>query len=252
MVTLQELTHHTNELLDVGRFQDYCPNGLQVEGRSEVQLLVSGVTASMGLIDAAIDAGADAILVHHGYFWKGEDARITGMKRRRLQRLLGSDISLLAYHLPLDAHDEVGNNAQLARVLGLQSSGTFGAEDGLQLGHYATLERVMSGESLAQHLQKCLGRVPLHIPAPSSSIRSVGWCTGAAQSYIEAAVAQGLDAFISGEISEPTVHVARECGIHYFAAGHHATERFGVQALGEYLAATFGLRHRFIDIDNPV
>lgn len=252
MATLQELTDHTNLLLDVGRFQDYCPNGLQVEGRSEVQLLVSGVTASLGLIDAAIDAGADAILVHHGYFWKGEDARITGMKRRRLQRLLGSDISLLAYHLPLDAHDELGNNVQLARVLGLQSSGTFGVEDELQLGHYGMLDRVMSGETLAQHLQQCLGRTPLHIPAPSKSVRNVGWCTGAAQSYIEGAVALGLDAFISGEISEPTVHIARECGIHYFAAGHHATERFGVRALGEYLAGTFGLRHQFIDIDNPV
>jgi dinuclear metal center YbgI/SA1388 family protein len=252
MATLQELMHHTNQLLDVGRFQDYCPNGLQVEGRSEVQSLVSGVTASLGLIEAAIDAGADAVLVHHGYFWKGEDACITGMKRRRLQRLLGSDISLLAYHLPLDAHDELGNNAQLARVLGLQSSGTFGGENDLQLGHYASLDRVMSGESLALHLQQCLGRPPLHIPVPTKSIRNVGWCTGAAQSYIEAAVALGLDAFISGEISEPTVHIARECGIHYFAAGHHATERFGVQALGEYLAGKFGLRHRFIDIDNPV
>jgi dinuclear metal center YbgI/SA1388 family protein len=252
VTTLRELTQHANQLLDIGRFQDYCPNGLQVEGRSEVQLLVSGVTASLGLIDAAIDAGADAILVHHGYFWKGEDPRITGMKRQRLQRLLGSDISLLAYHLPLDAHAELGNNAQLARVLGLQSAGTFGVEEGLQLGHYGSLEQVMSGESLAQHIEQCLGRAPLHIPAAGKSIRTVGWCTGAAQSYIEAAVAQGLDAFISGEISEPTVHIARECGIHYFAAGHHATERFGVQALGEYLATTFGLRHRFIDIDNPV
>ncbi len=252
MTTLRELTHHTDQLLDIGRFQDYCPNGLQVEGRSGVQLLVSGVTASLGLIDAAIDAGADAILVHHGYFWKGEDPRITGMKRQRLQRLLGSDISLLAYHLPLDAHAELGNNAQLARVLGLQSAGTFGADEGLQLGHYGSVERAMSGESLAQHIERCLGRAPQHIPAAGKSIRTVGWCTGAAQSYIEAAVAQGLDAFISGEISEPTVHIARECGIHYFAAGHHATERFGVQALGEYLATTFGLRHHFIDIDNPV
>ncbi|NNG13214.1 MAG: Nif3-like dinuclear metal center hexameric protein [Halobacteria archaeon] len=252
MTTLRELTHHADQLLDIGRFQDYCPNGLQVEGRSEVQLLVSGVTASLGLIDAAIESGADAILVHHGYFWKGEDPRITGMKRQRLQRLLGSDISLLSYHLPLDAHAELGNNAQLARVLGLQSAGTFGADEGLQLGHYGSVERAMSGESLAQHIERCLGRAPLHIPAAGKSIRTVGRCTGAAQSYIEAAVAQGLDAFISGEISEPTVHIARECGIHYFAAGHHATERFGVQALGEYLATSFGLRHRFIDIDNPV
>ncbi len=252
MTTLRELTVHTNQLLDIGRFQDYCPNGLQVEGQSEVQVLVSGVTASLELIDAAIDTGADAILVHHGYFWKGEDARITGMKRQRLQRLLGSNVSLLAYHLPLDAHDELGNNAQLARVLGVQSTGTFGQEEGMQLGHYGSLERAMSGESLAQHIEQCLRRAPLHIPAAGKSIRTVGWCTGAAQSYIEAAVAQRLDAFISGEISESTVHIARECGIHYFAAGHHATERFGVQALGEYLAGKFGLRHRFIDVENPV
>ncbi|UCC57219.1 MAG: Nif3-like dinuclear metal center hexameric protein [Gammaproteobacteria bacterium] len=252
MITLNELVDYLNTELDIGRFQDYCPNGLQVEGRQEIGTLVSGVSASMALLEAAIAAGADAILVHHGYFWKGEDHRITGMKRRRLQRLLESETSLIAYHLPLDAHPVLGNNAQLARVLGFTASGSFGADGGMELGQYGELERDLSGSALAGHIAQCLGREPLHIDGTSETIHTVGWCTGAAQSYIEAAVAQGLDAFISGEISEQTVHIARECGIHYFAAGHHATERFGVQALGARLAERFDISHRFIDIANPV
>lgn len=252
MTTLQELHEYTNALLAIEQFQDYCPNGLQVEGRCEVSLLVTGVTASLELIEQAMAAGADAIMVHHGYFWKGEDPRITGMKQRRLRRLLETRTSLLAYHLPLDAHPELGNNARLARILGLRATGTFGNEGGVALAQYGQLEQPLTGTDLARHIEQALGRAPLHIPAERVSIRSVGWCSGAAQSYIDAAVAQGLDAFISGEVSEQTVHVARECGIHYFAAGHHATERFGVQALGEHLAGHFGLRHRFIDVDNPV
>ncbi|MDH3900025.1 MAG: Nif3-like dinuclear metal center hexameric protein [Gammaproteobacteria bacterium] len=252
MVTLHELVDYLNTELDIGRFRDYCPNGLQVEGRQEINTLVSGVTASMALLDAAVAAGADAILVHHGYFWKGEDYCITGMKRRRLQRLLESETSLLAYHLPLDAHPVLGNNAQLARVLGFTVSGSFGQDEGMELGQYGELERDLSGSALAEHIAQSLGRVPLHIEGAREMIHSVGWCTGAAQSYIDAAVAQGLDAFISGEISEQTVHVARECGVHYFAAGHHATERFGVQALGARLAERFDISHRFIDVENPV
>jgi dinuclear metal center YbgI/SA1388 family protein len=252
MVTLRELVDYTNSELDVGRFQDYCPNGLQVEGREEINMLVTGVTASLALVDAAVSAGADAILVHHGYFWKGEDSCITGMKRRRLQRLLESGTSLLAYHLPLDAHPALGNNAQLARVLGFTVSGSFGQDGGMELGLYGELGQDLSGAALAEHLAQCLGRAPQHIEGACETIHSVGWCTGAAQSYIDAAVAQGLDAFISGEISEQTVHVARECGIHYFAAGHHATERFGVQALGMYLGEQFDISHRFIDVVNPV
>ena len=252
MITLRELTEYGNTLLASERFEDYCPNGLQVEGRQEVRALVSGVTACLDLVEAAIALEADAIVVHHGYFWKGEDACITGMKRRRLGRLLESGTSLLAWHLPLDAHPELGNNARLARVLGFERSGSFGDDNGLQLGQYAELAPGMSGEALAGHLQRCLGRVPLHIAGTRATIRRVGWCTGAAQSYIGAAVAQDLDAFISGEISEQTVHVARECGIHYYAAGHHATERYGIQALAEHLAQRFELGHQFIDIANPV
>jgi len=252
MVTLKALVDFTDGLLSPDSYSDYCPNGLQVEGRPEIGTVVSGVTASLALIDAALGAGADALLVHHGYFWKGEDARITGMKRRRLERLLGSGVSLLAYHLPLDAHPELGNNIQLGRQLGFTALGSFGNDAALQLGRYAQLEEPLTGTALAAHLQACLGRAPQHVAGADGPIRTVGWCTGAAQSYIDAAVAQGLDAFISGEISEQTVHVARECGIHYFAAGHHATERYGVRALGERLAGQFGISHRFIDIDNPV
>jgi dinuclear metal center YbgI/SA1388 family protein len=252
MITLRELVDYTNTLLEIGRFEDYCPNGLQVEGRPDVGLLVSGVTASQALIEAAIAAGADAMLVHHGYFWKGEDPCITGMKRRRLQRLLATQTSLLAYHLPLDAHPLLGNNAQLGRLLGVETCGTFGGADGTGLAHYAYLEPEIPAAALAERLRRSLGRAPLHIAGGAAALRSVGWCTGAAQSYIEAAARMGLGAFVSGEISEQTVHVARECAIHYFAAGHHATERFGVQALGNHLAEQFPIEHRFIDIDNPV
>ncbi len=253
MTALQELVDYTNNLLDVNSFADYCPNGLQVEGAADVRVLVSGVTASMALIEAAQAEGADAMLVHHGYFWKGENACITGMKRARLKQLLEADISLLAYHLPLDAHGELGNNTQLARVLGIEPLGQFGNPgEPLQLARYGQLPRPLDAAACCEHIEQSLGRAPLHIPGSAVEIRSVGWCTGAAQSYVDAAAALGLDAFISGEISEQTVHVAREAGIHYFAAGHHATERFGACALGEHLATRFDIRHRFIDIDNPV
>ncbi len=252
MVALNELVSYTNDLLQADRFSDYCPNGLQVEGRSVVSTLVTGVTASMALLEAAHAAGADAVLVHHGYFWKGEDACVHGMKRARLRQLLTTDTSLLAWHLPLDAHPELGNNAQLARVLDLRQTGAFGDDGGMELACAGEVAEPVSPGELQERIERALGRSPQHIDGRAPVIRRIGWYTGAAQSYLEAAAARGLDAFISGEISEQTVHVARECGIHYFAAGHHATERYGVQALGEHLAKQFGLTHRFIDIDNPV
>ncbi|MCK4743070.1 MAG: Nif3-like dinuclear metal center hexameric protein [Sulfuriflexus sp.] len=246
--TRQEIITYLETLLDVGGYRDYCPNGLQVEGRNEITHIVSGVTASQALIEAAIEQGADALLVHHGYFWKGESPTITGIKRQRIQRLLESDINLLAYHLPLDGHAELGNNVQLARVLELNIEGITG-DSGLL--YHGSLKQACDGDDFAAHIESCLGRSPQHIPA-DRSIKRVAWCTGGAQSYIEEAAELGVDAFITGEISEQTVHIAREMGIHFYAAGHHATERYGVQALGTHLSAEFGLKHTFIDIDNPV
>lgn len=252
MVALTALLEYADELLSPEQFQDYCPNGLQVEGRARVDTLVSGVTASQALVEAAAARGADALLVHHGYFWKGEEDRITGMKRRRIKALLEHDISLIAYHLPLDAHPELGNNAQLGKVLGLEVEGRVGEAGGPELLWVGRPDGPLTASALAERLQERLGRIPQHIPGEIDALERIAWCTGAAQSYIGLAVEQGVDAFISGEISEPTVHVARECGIHYFAAGHHATERYGARALGEHLARQFDLAHHFVDIDNPV
>jgi dinuclear metal center YbgI/SA1388 family protein len=251
MVTLDELEARLEALLEPGRYADYAPNGLQVEGRREVSRIVGGVTASLALIEAAVDAGADALLVHHGWFWKGEDARVRGIKQRRLRLLLQHGISLFAYHLPLDAHPELGNNAQLARVLDIRSEGVLATpRTGLVL--HGTLSAPSTPERFARHIAARLGRVPLHIAGGPAAIRTVAWCTGAAQDYIDAAADAGIDAYISGEISERTTHCAREAGIHYFAAGHHATERYGVQALGEHLRAQCAIDFHFIDIDNPV
>lgn len=252
MVALNELVSYTNNLLNIGAFKDYCPNGLQVEGRPQVERLISGVTACRRLIDAAIDRRADVLLVHHGYFWRGESLEITGMKRQRLRQLLVNDISLLAYHLPLDAHPEVGNNAQLARLLGLNVAGGLNPDVRPAIGLYGKFSEPTSVDALQRRLCAVLDREPLYIAGGPATIQTVGWCTGAAQGFIEQAAALKLDAYISGEISEQTVHVAREAGIHYFAAGHHATERYGPKALGEHLAHEFGLQHEFVDIDNPV
>jgi dinuclear metal center YbgI/SA1388 family protein len=252
MTPLHELVAYANDLLAIGLFQDYCPNGLQVEGRNDVRRLVAGVTASQRLVDGAAARGADVLLVHHGYFWKGEDPCITGMKRRRLAKLISADVSLLAYHLPLDAHVELGNNAQLARVLGFVVEGQFGSGPGPKIGCFGTLPEPVAATELAVRITDRLGRAPLHLAGESGIVRRIGWCTGAAQSYLEQAADLGLDAFVSGEVSEQTTHVVRERGIHFYAAGHHATERYGVQALGRHLAERFGLAYEYIDIDNPV
>ena len=249
---LEELTDYLAGLLNVAAFDDYAPNGLQVEGRAEVRHLVGGVTASQALIDAAIERQADALLVHHGYFWKGEDPCIIGIKHHRLQSLLGAGISLLAYHLPLDAHPELGNNIQLARRLDINVEGRFAGSHGIDLALYGHLQQPLSAPDLRRHISLRLQREALHLGGHDRPIRRVAWCTGAAQGYFQDAVDLGVDAFISGEVSEPCTHLARESGVHYFAAGHHATERFGVQALGHHLATECNIDFEFVDVDNPV
>ena len=252
MVKLHELVNYCDDLLDMASYQDYCPNGLQVEGRAELSRIVTGVTASQALIEAALAAGADALLVHHGFFWKGEATVITGMRQRRIKALLSHDLSLLAYHLPLDGHPELGNNARLGRRWGLTPGGRFGPGPNGGIACHGELSAAMSADELRVLVSRDLGREALWIDGGNGQVRRVGWCSGGAQDYIEQAAALGLDAFISGEISERTVHLARELGIHYIAAGHHATERYGVMALGEHLAERFGIDCQFIDIDNPV
>ena len=248
-----ELERLLNRQLNVAAIKDYCPNGLQVEGKTEVKHLVTGVTASQALIDYAIEVGADALLVHHGYFWKGEDERVRGIKRKRLKALLSHDINLYGYHLPLDIAPELGNNAQLAALLGISIDGPLEPGNALSVSMQGTLDTPLSGAELSTRLQQKLGRSVLHVGEQGPAlIRRVGWCTGGGQGYIDLAADQGMDAFITGEASEQTVHVARERGIHFFAAGHHATERYGIKALGEWLAREQGLQVSFKDIDNPV
>ena len=251
-VSLKELELELKEVLRPEQFKDYCPNGLQVEGRKEISKLVTGVTACQELITAAVEAGADALLVHHGYFWRGEDQSISGIKKARIEALLKHDVSLFAYHLPLDVHREFGNNVQLAKILGIEIDGELGKQNNHPIGLVGTISEDTDFESLKALIAEKLDRQPLAIEGNSKPIRSIAWCTGAAQNYIELAVAAGVDAYITGEVSEPTVHIARESGIHFFSAGHHATERYGVQAIGGHLASKFGIEHQFIDIDNPV
>jgi len=241
------LERQLNQWLEPSRFKDYGPNGLQVEGRAEVNRLVCGVTASLALIDAAIEAGADAILVHHGLFWRGQDGRVTGWMKQRLARLIRHDINLFAYHLPLDAHPELGNNAQLGKRLGWTADGRFGDQD---LGFMATVEPTTL-DAVSGQLRALTGRDVTVVPGDGRPLRRVAWCTGGAQGYFEGAIAAGADAFITGEISEPQAHYARETGVAFIAAGHHATERYGVQGVGERVAAELGLDYRFVDVPNP-
>ncbi|QIL84809.1 Nif3-like dinuclear metal center hexameric protein [Vibrio sp. HDW18] len=242
-----------NETLSPQLIKDYCPNGLQIEGKTQVQRIVTGVTASLALIEAAIEHNADALLVHHGYFWKSEPEAIRGMKGRRIRTLIQNELNLYAYHLPLDIHPQLGNNAQLAQRLGICVEG--GLEGHPQsVAMFGRLASPLTAQQFAQRIEQTLNRAPLHI-APEQAdklIETIGWCTGGGQDYIELAASRGLDAFISGEISERTTYAAREQSIHYFSAGHHATERYGIKALGEWLAQHHGLDVTFIDIDNPV
>jgi dinuclear metal center YbgI/SA1388 family protein len=250
MMRLDKLEIYLNQLLNIGHFRDYCPNGLQVEGRSEVRCLVSGVTASLDFIQAAVEAGADAVLVHHGYFWRGENPCLVDRKYNRISQLITHDVGLLSYHLPLDAHPELGNNAQLALRLGLVETSRFGDQDIAMRG---TLSPGVSNvKELRMNIKRVLGREPLVIGEDLKTVTQIAWCTGGAQDYFDEAIRLGVDAFITGEISERTVHDARESGVAFIAAGHHATERYGVQALGEHIARKFGITHQFIDIDSPV
>ncbi|KJY67382.1 metal-binding protein [Vibrio coralliilyticus] len=248
-----QLEQILNEKLSPQLIKDYAPNGLQIEGKTDIKRVVTGVTASQALINKAVELKADALLVHHGYFWKGEPEPIRGMKGNRIRTLIKNDINLFGYHLPLDIHPELGNNAELARLLEIDVEG--GLEGHPQsVAMFGRLEQPMTGADFSAKIEKVLSRNPLHISPDNADkvIETVGWCTGGGQDFIELAVKHGLDAFISGEISERTTYTAREMDIHYFAAGHHATERYGIKALGEWLAKEYDLDVEFIDIDNPV
>jgi dinuclear metal center YbgI/SA1388 family protein len=248
MTHRSDLEAHLDALLEPGRFKDYGPNGLQVEGRAQVRTIVSGVTASLALLEAAAARGADAVLVHHGLFWRGQDGRLTGWLRERVARLIRHEINLFAYHLPLDAHPELGNNAQLGRRLGLVADGRFGDQD---LGFIASADVPAALSDLAARVRAVAGREIVLVPGDGRPLRRIAWCTGGAQGHFEAAIGAGADAYLTGEISEPQAHLARETGVAFVACGHHASERFGVAALGAHLAERFGLAHEFVEIDNP-
>jgi len=248
MVLRDELQSHLRQLLGVDRFRDYGPNGLQVEGRAEVRRIVSGVTASLELIEAAVARQADALLVHHGLFWRGHDGCLTGWLRARVASLLAHGINLFAYHLPLDDHPELGNNAQFGARLGLSADARFGDQDLGFAGGSGTLTAL---DALVEAATRTCGRAPTVAAGDGRRLARIGWCTGGAQGMFEAAIGAGVDAYVTGEISEPQAHIARETGVAFVACGHHATERFGAPALGAHLASVFGLDHTFVDIPNP-
>lgn len=247
------LEQYLNQLLQPSQIKDYAPNGLQIQGRESIKKIVTGVTASQALIDRAIEEKADAIIVHHGYFWKNESYVIRGMKHKRIKALLEHDINLFAYHLPLDIHPVLGNNVQLANLLNIEITGPLELGNPLSVAIQGQVTHILNGTELAELINKKLNRSCLHIAPPSNKpIKTIAWCTGGGQDYIELAAEQGIDAFISGEASEKTTHISQEMNIHFFAAGHHATERYGIKALGEYIANDHGVDVVFIDIDNPV
>ncbi|MET3108811.1 dinuclear metal center YbgI/SA1388 family protein [Oxalobacteraceae bacterium GrIS 2.11] len=246
-----ELSRFLADKLQISKINDYCPNGLQVEGIEKIKVVVTGVTASLALIEAAIDLEADCIVVHHGYFWRGENPCLTGQKYQRIKKLINHNVNLFAYHLPLDLHPVWGNNAQLANVLGLQTEGIF-ADQGLACFGTAINPNLHTVGDLASWVELKLGRAPLLIGASEQALGRIAWCTGAAQNFLNDAIQNGATVYLSGEISEPTVHLARESGVAYLACGHHATERYGIQALGEAIAEQYGITHHFVDIPNPV
>ncbi len=252
MITRDELATYLHDYLVCDAFNDYAPNGVQVEGGSTIRRICTTVTASEASIKKAAAQHADALLVHHGYFWRGEDAVITGMKRQRIGQLIVHNINLFAYHLPLDCHPDVGNNACLGRLLGVNAVRTHTVGKTINLLWTGTLPKPMSAQDFSVEIQEKLGRSPLVVSGTDKVIERIAWCSGAAQDYIEDAYRLGVDAFLSGEISERTYYQAQELGIHYFSCGHHATERYGIQALGQHLSEHFNLQHQFIDSENPV
>jgi len=250
-----ELQQWLDHLMESHRFQDYCPNGLQLEGRKTIRHIITGVTASQALIDLAVERDADCLLVHHGWFWKGEDPCIVGMKQRRIAAALAHGLNIFAYHLPLDAHPVLGNNTQLGAVLGLELSrdeegnlARRGPQNLVQLGY---LPEPMTLEAFAKQTQQALQRTPQYVGNPQQVIRTAAWCTGGGQGFMPEAIAAGVDLFITGEASEHSFHYARENPTAFMAAGHHATERYGVKALGEQLATHFDVQVEFMDLDNP-
>jgi len=247
----RQLLHFLDKLLSPEKIKDYCPNGLQVEGKDEINTLVTGVTASQALVDKAIELKADAILVHHGYFWKGEDPRVLNMKRQRLKALLTHDINLFAYHLPLDIHPQLGNNAQLAKIMGLEQQTGLEVGNPVSVAMQGCYDQAISLSELNQRLEKTLRRPTLVEGDLNKQVTTVAWCTGGGQGFIELAAEKGIDVFVSGEVSEKTIHTAREMDIAFIAAGHHATERYGVQAVGEKIQQELGINTIFVDIDNP-
>ena len=249
---LAELVAYCNHYLAVDEFKDYCPNGLQIEGKQEVQKIVCGVTACEALIERAIELDADALLVHHGFFWKNEKPQLTGIKGRKIKRLMQHDISLLAYHLPLDAHPKVGNNVQLNQFFNTQIKGDFYSYQGKSIALYGDLEQAVTIDQLVKKLANDLQRKPLLLRGDERKIQRIAWCSGGAQGGFDEAIEQGADVYISGEVSESTFHLAQESGVHYLAAGHHATERYGVQALSRHLAEQFLIEYEFVDVINPV
>ncbi len=250
MIEIEKLIDYTNDLLQIELFKDYCPNGLQVQGKSLIKKIVSGVSACQALIDATIAAKADLLLVHHGFFWKGEAEPIVGMKAKRIGALMRNNINLLSYHLPLDGHLTLGNNSQLGKLLNIPNPQAMKIESIPNLFWMGEYPKHYSLAQFIGLLEKQLNRKPL-VEAINKTIKKVGWCTGGAQDYIHYAITYGCDTFLTGEVSERTIHIARENNINFISAGHHATERYGVNALANHLAEKFQLEHQFIEIENP-
>lgn len=246
-----ELERILNQKLNVQAINDYAPNGLQIEGKGEIKKIITGVTASQALIEIAVEKQADALLVHHGYFWKSENPCIRGMKGKRIKALLTNEINLYGYHLPLDIHPELGNNAKLAELLGIENLQPL-ENSANSIPMFGNMKQAITAAEFADKIEQLLQRKPLIcIENGPHFIQTIGICTGGGQGYVDLAAAQGLDAFITGEVSEQTIHSAREQGLHFFAAGHHATERYGIKALGEWLAENYDLDVEFVDVDNP-